>query len=136
MDDAEPEVKVTDRRHFTAEGEVRTESPAAEEAEGTPLTHENESGGAAPEAAPGIEEGSHNLPVTFSGFIISLASQAASLLGAEKKELNGARQIISVLEMLKEKTEGRRTDEESKIIDLVLFDLRMAFVGSAKEPGR
>ena len=40
--------------------------------------------------------------------------------------------MISVLEMLKDKSEGRRTDEETRIIEAILFDLRMAFVGSAK----
>jgi hypothetical protein len=34
--------------------------------------------------------------------------------------------------MLKDKTEGRRTDDETKIIEAILFDLRLAFVASAK----
>jgi hypothetical protein len=71
-------------------------------------------------------------PVSFSSFIISLATQAAGLIGGEQKDLSAARQVISALEMLKDKTEGRRTEDESKIIEAILFDLRLAFVGSAK----
>ena len=130
MDDAEPEVKVTDRRHFTSDGERRTEAPPSQVAEGSPVPAAESSGPAeAPVEAP------DPAPVTLAGFVISLASQAAGLLGGEQRDLGAARQIISVLEMLKEKTEGRRTEEESKIMDTVLFDLRMAFVGSAKGGG-
>jgi hypothetical protein len=70
--------------------------------------------------------------VSFSSFVISLAAQAADFIGGEQKDLGAARQMISALEMLKDKSEGRRTEDESRIIDAILFDLRLAFVGSAK----
>lgn len=120
MDQAEPNLKVTDRRHFTSDGELRSEAPAAPPAEGVPLSLAS-----ARDAA--------DMPsVSFSSFIISLATQAADFMGAEQKDLGAARQVISALEMLKDKTEGRRTEDESKIIEAILFDLRLAFVGSAK----
>ncbi len=119
MDQAEPNLKVTDRRHFTADGELKAEVPSAPENEDA----------AAFAASP---EGTDAPPVSFSSFIISLATQAADFLAGEARDLGAARQMISAIEMLKDKSEGRRTGEESKIIEAVLFDLRMAFVSAAK----
>ena len=135
MDEAEAKLKVTDRRHFTADGQLREgasgDSPAAEapppRAEAPPPTAE---ASLRTEAPPDPSE--EVAPVNFSSFIISLATQAADFMGGETRDLGGARQVISALEMLKDKTEGRRTEEESKIIDAILFDLRLAFVGLAK----
>ncbi len=119
MEQAEPNLKVTDRRHFTADGELKSETPESP-VEGAPVS-----------PAPS-REGAEMPPVSFSSFIISLATQAAGLIGGEEKDLGAARQVISALEMLKDKTEGRRTEDESKLIEAILFDLRLAFVGSAK----
>ncbi len=128
MDQAEPNLKVTDRRHFTAEGELREEVPSesTEARAETPSTAPAET----PFVAP--PEPSEAPPVSFSSFVISLATQAAAFMGGEQRNLSAARQVISALEMLKDKTEGRRTEDESRIIDAILFDLRLAFVESAK----
>jgi len=120
MDPVEPNLKVTDRRHFTADGELKQDAPRDE----TPPV--------APAGSPAASPVSEAPPVTFASFLVSLAAQAADFLGGERKDLDGARQIISALEMLKDKTEGRRTDEESRILDAILFDLRLGFVSSAK----
>lgn len=120
MDQAEPNLKVTDRRHFTADGELKAEAQVPSAPEAAPVSP----------AAP--RETGDAPPVSFSSFIISLATQAADLIGGEQKDLPAARQMIGALEMLKDKTEGRRTDDESRIIEAILFDLRLAFVGSAK----
>lgn len=122
MEQAEPNLKVTDRRHFTADGELKPEVPSASAvAEPAP-----------PPVAPPANEPAEAAEVSFASFIISLATQAADYLGGDHKDLGAARQMISALEMLKDKTEGRRTDDESRILDAVLFDLRLAFVGTAK----
>lgn len=119
MDQAEPNLKVTDRRHFTADGELKADVPSVSPDEGAANFAASPAGADAP-------------PVSFSSFIISLATQAADSIGGEEKDLGAARQMISAIEMLKDKSEGRRTDDESRIIDAVLFDLRLAFVGAAK----
>ena len=120
MDQAEPNLKVTDRRHFTADGELKADLP-----EPSPSTPAEASSAPPPSV-------SAEAAVSFSSFIISLATQAADYLGGEQKDLGAARQMISALEMLKDKSEGRRTEDESRILDAILFDLRLAFVGSAK----
>lgn len=118
MEQAEPNLKVTDRRQFTADGELKAGADADLQEPGR--------------AEPRPAEGADAPPVSFASFIISLATQAADYIGGEHRDLGAARQMISALEMLKDKTEGRRTDDESRILDAILFDLRLAFVGSAK----
>jgi len=119
MHEAEPNLKVTDRRHFTADGELKADAAAGSE----------EAAAADFAASRNVEEAP---PVSFSSFIISLATQAADFIGGEQRDLGAARQMISALEMLKDKSEGRRTEDETRIIQAVLFDLRLAFVGAAK----
>jgi len=122
MHEPEPNLKVTDRRHFTAEGELKTDGPKV-------------SADDRPAESKGPGSGEDAPPVSFSSFIISLATQAAEFIGGEGKNLAAARQIISAIEMLQDKSEGRRTEDETRIIQSVLFDLRLAFVGAAKGSG-
>ena len=76
----------------------------------------------------------------FSTFILSLSTSALVHLGelpdplSNTKEINLqlAKQTISIIEMLKEKTEGNLTKEEENLIDSVLYDVRLKFVNSSK----
>lgn len=76
----------------------------------------------------------------FSTFILSLSTSALVHLGelpdpiTNKKEINLqlAKQTISIIEMLREKTRGNLTDEEEKLLDSVLYDVRLKFLGQAK----
>jgi len=92
-----------------------------------------------PEAAPGeepiTEQGS--LPeIDFSQFIFSLSTSALIQLGevqdpftqTRAKNLPLAKQTIDLIGMLKEKTKGNLTPEEGKIIENLLYDLRMRYV--------
>ncbi len=130
MDQAEPNLKVTDRRHFTADGELKADVPESSPS----VSAEAPSPSPSPERAEAssTKDDGASQPVSFSSFVISLATQAADYLGGEQKDLGAARQMISALEMLKDKSEGRRTEDESRVLDAILFDLRLAFVGSAK----
>ena len=131
---------VSDRRHFTAEGEARqqvAEEPAApappparpspaEKTATPPLPTPGE------DALPPAAEGDHP-PMDFIGLLVSLATQAGYLMSPEPgsgaaPDLPGARAIIGLLEILKEKTEGRRTPDEDRVLDGLLYELRMAFV--------
>ena len=86
-------------------------------------------------AAP---EGGRDLPkVDFSTFILSLATAALYQLGAVPDPASGrvveadplvARQTLETLEMLREKTQGNLTEEERKLIDSLLYDLRLRYV--------
>ena len=76
----------------------------------------------------------------FSTFILSLSTSALVHLGelpdpfSNTKEVNLqlAKQTISIIEMLKEKTKGNLTKEEENLIDSVLYDVRLKFISSSK----
>lgn len=69
--------------------------------------------------------------VTFSSFIVSLAQSAMSHLGegpSTDTDLAMARQTIDLLGVLKEKTSGNLDDEETKLLEAVLYETRMKFM--------
>src|SRR4029079_3112787 len=94
---------------------------------------------AAGEAGADDEQGSR-FPSDFLGLLISLGAQGSMLLmggpEGEPPDLDGARSLIELLGVLKEKTEGRRTPQEDQLIDGLLYELRMAFVQATKAAGR
>jgi hypothetical protein len=76
----------------------------------------------------------------FAMYVTMLGSQASIALGllpnpvTEKteKDLATAKYLIDVLDMMKEKTEGNRTDVETKVLMGLLFDLRMKYVEASR----
>lgn len=78
--------------------------------------------------------------VDFMNFITSLSLQSLISLGeiespfTEKKEVNikQARFLIDTLDMIKQKTEGNLTEEESKVLDAMLYELKMKYVEKSK----
>jgi hypothetical protein len=75
--------------------------------------------------------------LTFTGFVLSLASTAAIHFGdlpdpisGKRAELNleGATQMIEILALLDQKTRGNLTAEERQVLEQVLYELRMRFV--------
>jgi hypothetical protein len=76
----------------------------------------------------------------FSTFIISLTTSMLVNLGelpdpvTNQKCVNFglARQTVRIIEILKEKTRGNLTEEEERLIESVLYDLRMKYVDCAK----
>jgi len=110
----EKKYEVRDKRMFTQDGDLKNESFAGSE---KPLPR-----------------------LDFISFTMSLATAALFHLGEvcneagkpEGKNIPLARQTIEIIEMLQEKTKGNLTREESKILDDILFDLRMRFVAKTK----
>jgi hypothetical protein len=43
--------------------------------------------------------------------------------------------VIGLLEVLRDKTEGRRTPEEDGLLDSILYELRMAYVARTRAGG-
>ena len=81
--------------------------------------------------------------ISFAAFVMSLATTAAVHFGdlpdpiTEQAHVNleGARQMIDILAMLQEKTRGNLTDDETTLVDELLYDLRMRFVAASKAGG-
>jgi Domain of unknown function (DUF1844) len=78
--------------------------------------------------------------LSFTAFVVSLASSAAIHFGdlpdpmtGERAEVNleGASQMIEILALLQEKTRGNLTIEERQILEQVLYELRLRFVDAS-----
>ena len=82
---------------------------------------------------------------TFASLVLSLSTSALMHLGMaprlegeEEGEATGevdlplARQSIDILEMLQEKTRGNLDDEEEKLVESALYDLRMRYVQACR----
>ena len=126
--DAKGGFKVTDRRSFAEGGEPR---PPEEPAAPPPAA------GAGPTPAGGTP----NLPaVDFHTFVLSLGSSALLHLGElehpeagrAEKDLPLAKHTIDILAMLQEKTKGNLTAAEEKLMESLLYDLRLRYVNASK----
>jgi len=149
MSDEKKEEKgftVSDRRRFSVSegGEAREEEKAAEK-EGKrpeePKQAPPEEAETAGEAEGAKREESAALPdIDFSTFVVSLSSSALIHLGVvadpmtgkQNKDLAIAKQTIDMLAMLQEKTQGNLTNEESQLMESMLYDLRMRYVEESK----
>ena len=69
-------------------------------------------------------------PVSFSSFVTSLAASAMEHLGLIDAATPGppnlvlARQTIELLEVLRAKTEGNLDDDETRLLETLIQDLR------------
>ena len=74
--------------------------------------------------------------INFTNFLLSISTSALFQLGEipdpttkqSVKELPLAKQTIDLIGMLKEKTKGNLTPEEEKLMEYILYDLRMKYV--------
>ena len=88
------------------------------------------------------EGGPGEMPqVDFSTFVLSLGTTALYQLGIVADPATGAtvepepalaQQTIDTLEMLRDKTRGNLDEEERKLIDSLLYELRMRFVEKSR----
>lgn len=125
--------KVTDRRLFTSEGDLKERK--AEEGPSQPKSEPGVAD-ARPRSVrhePGTQDEDAASPVDLSSLILSLATTAMVHLGdvrdpsgeTSKPDIAAARQMVEIIAMLQRKTEGNRTAEETRLLDDVLYELRM-----------
>ena len=130
--------RVVDRRSFTSEGE---RNPGHEE-----RAQQTESQKAAPrEPAPAADaDRESDLSEESSGFatlVSYLSSTALYQLGmlpgpggeTPPPDLLNGRRTIGLLEVLEEKTRGNLSKGETKLLDDVLYELRLSFVEVQKQ---
>lgn len=75
-------------------------------------------------------------PINFTNFVFSLSTSALfhfgdladSEDGKTQKNLPAAKQTIDILDMLNEKTKGNLNENENKLIQSVLYELKMRYV--------
>jgi hypothetical protein len=138
------EVRVIDRRMFTPEGEKRVpdipreEAPAPQAPSAGPpgerAGRPDSGADRAPGPAPSRDE--QVASAHFVNLVRNLATTAAASLGEipnpfsgqTEVDLEGARQVIELLQALQVKTRGNLAPEESRLLDSLLYDLRVAAV--------
>lgn len=127
--DQEPHIKVTDRRKFTREGErIEPASASSSRASEEPTAESPGSTGPSTDATAGSED-------LFVTHVMALSQLGMMHLGHIENPTNqqttvdlpAAREVIDLLGMLQEKTRGNLTDEEKKLLDTWLYQLRMEF---------
>ena len=118
-------IKVTDRRLFTADGEIREEFrdsvKPADPNQPRPEPPKKERN--APEADPAGES-------MFMNLIELLVYQASVALGSQ--QLEGARQLIDIVDMLADKTAGNLTPSEQEFLESRRGALKLAYVQRTK----
>lgn len=148
--------KVTDRRLFTEEGEPRPEAyrPVTPEANRTapaPPKSESRTQAPPPRQAPGSRHqeqprpgsqpmGEEELTIDFPSFLLSMATSAMVHMGEvadpatgrPAENLPAARQTIDILTILREKTRGNLSAEEQRLLDGLLYELRLKFLNKSK----
>jgi hypothetical protein len=127
---------VQDRRRFSDSGEARPEhhDTRPEPAAAAPAA------GGPTEQPTAAEAPPPPFPMTFSTFVISLSTQALAHLGEIPHpidnqvavDLAAAKQLIDILGILKDKTQGNRDPSESALLDNMLYDLRIKYVDHAR----
>ena len=96
---------------------------------------------AAPEEGGEAEGGERALPpASFATLVSSIVTQALFAVGAIEDPRTGRRYLdlglakhhIDTLAVLEEKTKGNLTDQEKRLLDAALYEIRMAYVQAAQ----
>jgi hypothetical protein len=121
--------KVEDRRFLHKSEEEKAKIKEEEAARQAAAAAAQETKAEAPKDVPQPE-------ITFSSFLISLGSSAFIHLGdipdpatgEIKKDVPLAKQTIDLLGLLREKTRNNLLEEEEKLFEHLLYDLRMRYI--------
>jgi hypothetical protein len=156
------QIKVTDKRIFTPDGELREEfrgeitpsdpvispppAPEARAEQPVEKTAERRTGPTRPADAPGgerrktVADRAENPGTPFTNFIEQLIVQGYVSLGMlrhpqqpqPRVDAAAARQMIEIISLLQEKTAGNLTPEEEDFLSTHLGELKLAFVQKTK----
>jgi hypothetical protein len=132
--------KVVDRRSFTPEGSRRDESPSEVKKAGPPPTERV----SRPQFIEPSEAEFSDEPSGFETLVSYLSTTTMFQLGlipgpgGERipADMTNAQRTIDLLQVLQEKTQGNLTPNESRLLDDVLYELRMTFVELQKRQAR
>ena len=150
------ELKVTDKRIFTADGDIRDEfkeevKPAAPPVAPAPSAAADAPPPAAPAEPPNaaapaeerrrtMQDKATNPNTPFTNFVEPLIAQGYMSLGMlrdpyrpqAKVDAGAARQMIEILTLLRDKTKGNLTADEEDFLETHLGELKLAFVQRTK----
>jgi hypothetical protein len=129
---------IKDRRRFDDSGEARSETPQ-EEASAKPQEPKPEPKSAEPRTdepkQPAQAEATFP-ELNFATFVFSLGTSAMYHFGdfpdpvtkKAERNLEAAKQTIDILGILKDKTKGNLSDDEDRLLESLLYELRMRYV--------
>lgn len=137
--------RVVDRRLFNAEGELRREA-VEEERQAEEQQAKQKAATPAPSAAPANQNAAkpaaEAMPPSrsFQMLVDLLARNAALFLGGYTDpstgrailDLDGAREIIDMIEVLREKTRGNLAAEDDRFLVEVLSSLKLSYLEVSK----
>ncbi len=89
----------------------------------------------APRPAP-VERDLTGLFLMLASLALAALGEAPDAAGEVPPDPEQAAELIDVLILLREKTEGRRTAEETRILEEVVYDLQLRWVNARKRSGR
>lgn len=127
--------KVDDRRQFTAQGDpIVSSDTSTDSKEDPPQPAQETSQKVEEQQASSEEEGQSE--VDFAGFLLSLATSAMAYLGevpdpasgSTAENLPAAKQMIDILSILQVKTKGNLEPDEERLLDHLLYELRMKYL--------
>jgi Domain of unknown function (DUF1844) len=67
--------------------------------------------------------------------VVALGDAPDPATGQREQILSHAVEVIDLLLLLREKTEGNRTDEETQLLEQLLYDLQLRYVRATKSAG-
>ncbi len=152
MSEKEPEksFRVVDKRKVSeTEGEERenwnvggSEKANVNSADEASMENESKQPETVSEKKAADEAGAEalNFEADFATFIYSLNTQALLFMGKipnpiskkYEKDLGTAKYLIDTIDMLSKKTKGNLDENEAKLIENILYDLRMAYISEKK----
>ena len=132
----EPEIRVKDRRRFSADGEpIAGDEPEKTSAAESAAQAEPAAEPAAERSEPQAQSAEPHFeppPASLELLVYSLVMQAEMSLMGESEEqppnLPMARHAIDMLGVLKDKTKGNLSMEENRLLENSLTELRFRFV--------
>jgi hypothetical protein len=129
---------IKDRRRFDDSGEARPEQ-SREETPAKPQDPKPEAKADEPRQGERTQEAPTGQPfpeLNFSTFVFSLGTSAMYHFGdipdpvtkKAERNLEAVKQTIDILAILKEKTTGNLVEDEERLLESLLYELRMRFV--------
>ncbi|MDD5171029.1 MAG: DUF1844 domain-containing protein [Syntrophales bacterium] len=127
---------IKDRRLFDETGEARRTEEAKEVKEEKPAVDEEKVQKPSEDDDHEINHEAYLPEVNFSNFVLSLSTTVMYHFGdfpdpvtnKSVRNLRAAKHTIDTIGMLKTKTSGNLDDNETDLLDGLLFELRMRFV--------
>jgi len=133
--------KVVDRRPFAADGSRKEDIPAEEkEVEAAPEGDRSTSREPQSEPRGQYEDESHGFETLVSYLSTTAMFQLGLIPGPSGEhipaDMPNAKRTVDLLEVLQEKTKGNLSASESRLLQDVLYELRMSFVEMQKRQAR